>query len=602
MYKILLLLLVLVANSVLAAVPKLNFSDLISGPAAGLGDGNGSGVIVTVWGQYLGETQGSSTLSFVDSLGGVHENIHIYYWKNADGVLPGGPANLFESHKMQELAFSIPQAASGLGSIRVTVNGVLSNTLPFTIRNGAIYHVMSNGNDSSGNGSFSAPWETIGKALTEIEDPGSSIYVHDNLSTGNASTKRAVYWNKVSALSGYSNQYAIVAYPNSQPIVIGRSGFRNYRTGGQVVSKFSVFASNCDEGANGQIQNCDTNPSKYTSAIQTSAYGRVVANKITDVDGRCASGQQGAIVGNSLSVDRVSGSQILGNEVYEYGCEGTAKFQHTTYLSIRSGSDNEQVDPWRFGWNYLHDNHAKNGIHQYDENNSGLECGSPNGTVIINDNVIINQGGSGINVGANCPWTNDFDIYNNIIINAGLAADWDGIDPNTSNGGYTSAITIQDGGLMGNVRIHHNTFYTWNDDDQTESAQACLGLLGSQDNVRVVWDDNVCYATKDKHFVNNNWNGIQLLDNVSGNNNSWFYSGTNPVDAIFPSWDSAALLNDPLITLSVPQISVHNNSPLIGVSTTTLTHDVYGSPRLQNSTVGAVEFISADLIFFGGFE
>ncbi len=88
---------------------------------------------------------------------------------------------------------------------------------------------------------------------------------------------------------------------------------------------------------------------------------------------------------------------MFGNEIYEYGCARSSKLHHTTYLSIRSADKNLQLNPWRFGWNYLHDNHTKNGIHQYDESYKGPLCGSPNGTVIINDNVIINQAGSGDN-------------------------------------------------------------------------------------------------------------------------------------------------------------------------------------------------------------
>ncbi|VAW10371.1 hypothetical protein MNBD_BACTEROID03-1052 [hydrothermal vent metagenome] len=574
--------------------PRLNFTDLISGSGTGIGDNLGSGIIVSLWGNNLGDTQNSSEVKFRASNGTVYDVAHVYYWKNADGQLPSGPANLYASHKMQEIAISIPNVAQGAGELLVIVNGIESNPLPFTIRNGDIYHVMTSGDDNN-DGSFTNPWLTIDNALDEIDDPGATIYIHNNLSTGTPATKRAVYWNNASAASGYANQYGIIAYPNSQPMVIGRAGFWNYNTTGQVVSKFSVFTSNCDEGPNGQRINCATNPTNLTFGIQTSAYGRVIANTVTDRDGGCSSGQQGAIYGNFLSGDRVSGAKIFGNEVHEYGCAGSRKFHHATYMSIRSGSDNEQVDPWRFGWNYLHDNDVKNGIHQYDENNNGLECGSPNGTVIINDNVIINQAGSGINVGANCPWTNDFDIYNNIIINAGRAADWDGIDPTTSNGPYTSAITIQDGGLMGTMYIHDNTLHSWNGDNQSNGAEAGLGLLGGDDNVTILWENNVSYTTKDDPFVAPNWNGAQLVDNVSGDNNSWFYTGSNPVVAIVPTWDNGAMTTDPLITINNAQIEVDVNSPLAGSSNTTITHDVYGNPRSNPATLGAVENIDIPL-------
>lgn len=574
-----------------ASPPKLNFSDLISGPATGLNDSQGSGVIITVWGQHLGNAQNISTVTFTDSEDVVHSGAHVYYWKNADGELPGGPSNLKESHGMQEFAFSIPASAnSGPGEIQVAVDGKKSNALPFTIRAGAIYHVMNSGDDSSGTGSFSSPWKSIDNALNEIDAPGATIYVHDSISTGQPSDVRGVYWNDTLASSSLSNQFGIVAYPNSQPIVIGRSGFRNYRTEGQVISKISIFASDCDEDANGQPTNCATNPVNQSYGIQTSAWGRAVGNAITDRAGGCADGTQAAISGNALSGDRISGYQILGNEVYEYGCPGTSKLHHTTYLSVRSGEKNLQVDPWRFGWNYLHDNHTKNGIHQYDENNSGFECGSPNDTVIINDNVVVNQAGAGINIGTNCPWTNDFEVYNNVIINAGLALDWDGVDPDSSNGPNTSAITIMDGDLMGRVNVYNNTFHTWNDDNAARDTQACLGLQGTGDNTSIAWNNNLCYSDNDKPFINHSYSGPHLLDNISGSNNVWFYSGSTAMNAIPPSWDAGALTSDPLLTTSASILYVDRTSPIVKSTSRMTTHDVYGTPRAQISSPGAAEY------------
>ncbi len=564
---------------------------MISGPDTGIGDASGSGVIVTVWGQFLGASQGTSSIEYCDSTATCRAG-HVYYWKHADGVLPGGPANLYASHRMQEIAFSIPDSASGAGMIKVTV-GSDSTTLPFTVRPGNIYHVKSSGNDTTGDGSFGNPWASVGNALNQIESPGSTLYVHDSL-VSDSNPHRAVYWNKTAASSGLSNQFSIVAYPGSHPKAVGYSGFRNYTTEGQVVSKYEVYASECDEDSQGQPTNCAATPSlNLTYGIQTSAYGRAVGNAITDRPGGCADGQQGAISGNALNGrDRVSGYQILGNEVYEYGCTGSTKFHHTTYLSIRSGNDNLQIDPWRFGWNYLHDNHTKNGIHQYDENNSGTLCGSPKGTVIINDNVIINQSGAGINIGANCPWSNDFQVYNNVLVNFGLAFDWDGIDPNTTNGPNTSGISVQDGGLMGTVEIYNNTIHTWNDDDLANDTQACLGVQGKGDNVSIVWNNNVCYTNKDKPFFAAGCCGADVqLDNASGGNNLWYYSGSSPANAIPPGWDTNGSTENPLLSVVASILTIDEGSPLIGGDTSQrLSNDIYGVSRSTDSAIGAVQY------------
>jgi hypothetical protein len=590
-----LILLASMTTPLLAAAPKLNFSDLISGPGAGLGDALGSGVIVTIWGQNMGGSQSTSTVSFTDSGSNVKSAAHVYYWKNADGQLPGGPSNLYASHSMQEVAFSIPDSLSGAGTIHVNVGGQESNRIPFTIRDGNIYHIKSSGNDSTGNGSFGSPYLTVNTAFDKIDFAGSTLYVHDSIVSGSDTTGRAIYWNDSVASSGLSNQYAVVAYPNSKPSAIGHSGFRNYKVGGQVVSKFSIFASNCVEGSNGQPVNCATGSENNISyGIEASAFGRAIGNSITDKVGGCASGTQGAIAGNanSLNRDRVSLYQVLGNEIYEYGCVGSSKLHHTSYLSVRSGSANLQIPPWRFGWNYLHDNDAKNGIHQYDENNSGLECGSPNDTVIINDNVIVNQSGAGISIGANCPWTNDFEVYNNVLINVGLAADWDGVDPETANGPNTSGISVRDGGLTGTIVVFNNTIHAWNNDDSTRDTQACLGMQGTHNGVSVKWENNLCYTSKDKPFVAAGCCGAEVqLDNVTGSNNAWYYSGAAPTLAISPMWDSSPVIADPLVVIIGTQVIIGAGSPIIGKGTNSLlSHDIYGVARLQTPEIGAVEF------------
>ena len=78
------------------ATPHLNFSDLDSEPNTGNTDGVGSWAIVTVWENNLGESQKDSKI-FV----GEEEATAVYYWKNAYRQLSGGPANLYQYHKMQ---------------------------------------------------------------------------------------------------------------------------------------------------------------------------------------------------------------------------------------------------------------------------------------------------------------------------------------------------------------------------------------------------------------------------------------------------------------------------------------------------------------------
>src|SRR5499427_7702999 len=130
------------------ASPVLYFTDLASGPRCGNKDtsrgqiANQDGALVTVWGQNLGTSQGTSTIT----LGGVAPAA-IYYWGNA--TAPNcGAATLFNAYqKLQCIIFQVNHAtAPGAQNIVVTVGGVASNALSFTVRtSGEIFFVAPTG-------------------------------------------------------------------------------------------------------------------------------------------------------------------------------------------------------------------------------------------------------------------------------------------------------------------------------------------------------------------------------------------------------------------------------------------------------------------------
>lgn len=163
-----------------------------------------------------------------------------------------------------------------------------------------------------------------------------------------------------------------------------------------------------------------------TLGIETSDHGRVVGNAVTDLPDGCADGQAGAITGG---VDSVENTKIFGNYVFDYGCPETQKLHHTTYMTIRDVNRDPGVDPvqivaWEWGWNFLENNHAKNGIHNYDEDNTGTNsCGNMVTDLLIHDNVIVNQAGAGITITSQCGWSQDTYIYNNLLVDVGLPSD-----------------------------------------------------------------------------------------------------------------------------------------------------------------------------------
>lgn len=570
---------------------RLAFSDLISGPDTGLGDGLGSGVIVTVWGYGLKSAQGTSQIHFCDSENNCRVP-YVYYWKNADGQLPSGPANLYASHGMQEIAFSIPDSA-GLGKIRINVDGINSE-LPFTVRAGSIYHMKSTGSDlQSAPGTWNAAWRTLTRAIGESgygAPAGSTVYLHD-VALGSSTTVRAGFGRYTPAASGKENQFAVVAYPNQRPTLSGQIGLEPYRVSGMVASKLDVYASNYTSvDANDQHTGSPiSSVPRSTFAIETSKDGRVIANRITDLPGGCASGMNGAIVGGRENASNV---KIYGNEIHDYGCAGSSKLHHTTYMSVRSDGDDLQVEPWEFGYNYLHDNPAKFGIHQFDQDYgtaTGL-CGDLTGPLRIHNNVIVNQGGGGISIGSQCNWTMDAYIENNIIINAGLPAAWDGININTSDGAENGAISIRDsgspptGGLTGTMYVRNNLIYKTN--HNLIANQSCFGFQGSSDNVRVEFDANICHFEVNAPYIGIGYLSDSKADNITGSRNVFFsLNGTN----VPPAWDTQKITSNPMLTRVGSKFLVNEGSPVIGRAPIYLSFDIYGKEKSGTSNIGPVQ-------------
>ncbi len=584
--------------------PVLNFTDIINGPSTGLNDGNGSGAIVTIWGQNLGLEQGASKVMFKDSAGSIKEVSHVYYWKAADGKKPSGPADLYTSHNMIEIAVSIPESVVGAGEIYVQLNDepipfeqnlkefaneisgpAKSNSLPFTVRDGAIYHVKKMGSNTEGDGSFCKPWSTISQlsygAAKKIA-PGDLIYVHDGVNEIDGDNGR----NKTTGLylSGHKgtaeSQTAFVAYPNARVLAQGVNiGIGFYKNSGVVISKYVVKAGNHLMPSNNNIL------PKSTAAIgiQTSQFGRIVANEVTQTDGMCVSGMQGAISGNAKSFDAVSNLKVLGNYIHDWGCDQSSHFGHVTYLSNRSAGK-WPVEAWQYGWNHLLNNKSKFGLHSYDETYSG-QCGDVLGTIVINSNVVNGQKGPGISLGAKnskgiC-WNVEVEIYSNILINTGLG-------PADENGVSSSAIRIVDKGLDSKISIFNNTVYNWAS-PELAGRKTAIEVSGYQDNVEIDLHNNIFYTDEDFRFE---FNDAQFKDNLNGRNNIWYSSVGNPVLAIAPVWDLQPIIFD-------PQLIYSNGSLSFGAETSAesagiplgIRQDILGNRPAYIPTVGAIEFV-----------
>ena len=565
-------------------------SDLISGPATGLGDGLGDGVIVTVWGFGLGSSQGGSGVGFRDSAGTFRPAAHVYYWKDADGQLPGGPANMFESHGMQEIAFSIPGAsASGAGTLEVTVGGETA-TLPFTVRAGTIAHIADTGSDGSGSGTWASPWATIEYVFDDEQiAPGTIVYARDSLDGSLTSTGSAIQTSTgtTAPSATLAAQSAVIAYPNAQCTVSGRRGIWLTRISGVVCSKINTLtSSNADSTAPDGIGS-DLG-SGATFGIAVGKDFRVVGCRLEEQPGRKSSGSQGALVSNvSLTGTGPDNARVFCCEVVDYGANGSSQQHHTTYFAIRA-DDDPTLDAWEVGWLYLHGCRANLGVHNWDKDNTGQpenSAGNVNGTIAVHDCVIVDQGGAGLSTGTGPDWGCDFHYYNNVLINVGLAHDWDGVDTETVTGASPRGIAFVDGNLASGTThyVENNLVIGWNGDRIVNRNEAAFW---TEEDENVILRNNIFVDTQGDQFTahSDGSTGISADTNV-------YYSIPGNGGAGIPGYESNAITTDPQVAINGVRVSVGNSALAdAGVATTaTILRDIYGAVRTGTIDIGPVE-------------
>lgn len=543
MLKYILLIWVLMSGVSNAATPILNFSDLIAGPKTGNTDGVGSGAIVTLWGNNLGSSQGTSKVYVGDV-----EATAIYYWKDADGQLPGGPSDLKTYHKMQEVCFAVPATSvDGANTIKVVVGGTTSNELPFTVRSGNIRFVKSGGSDT-GAGTWSNPWASIpyiGTGAGGVLASGDIVY-----SVGVDTTSGLVINNGV-------DDYGIIAYPNTQV------EFSGHGQGGYVVYNYGTNPS--ESLVFSKIKTtCDTTGS---SGFSPSRNARWIGLEITGPT--AYNGMSGAIGGSAS--EQAGGGSLLGLYVHHYGVDNDvptagnvssetygvswSQLQHLFYLSQRSST--VHVDGYTIAWGHYTDNPMYQGIHIYDMNTT-LGWDSP---LYIHDNVVKNQRGNAINVDLPNTTCNAIYIYNNIAIS------------DSSDVYNSSAIRINSTCSGQPIYVLNNTFYGYN-------------VQNSISGTGIIYRNNAMVDTKGVTFM-------QYAPATHSNN--IFYSGVSTSQPIWASSESGNVIGNPLFTnATLYDFSLQLTSPLINAGydiSSIVQSDFVGTTR-GSVDIGAFEYVN----------
>lgn len=210
-YFITLLLLVInflfISDSAGAETPRLFFSDLLSGPKKGWNGERTKGAAVTIWGLGFGSHRGSNYVAINGAK--LFDDSDYAEWGTTD-TANGIPRGL------ERIVFWLNNNChDGAGAITVTVNGVASNQLPFTVRSGKIHFVAPNGKDNNNGRTISSPWQHLQK-FAELS-PGDILYARGgeyiSLNHNGANAQILLY-----NLDGTAdNPIALVGYPEEIP-------------------------------------------------------------------------------------------------------------------------------------------------------------------------------------------------------------------------------------------------------------------------------------------------------------------------------------------------------------------------------------------------
>lgn len=586
----------------LASSPLIAFTDIISGPASGLGDGLGSGAIVTLWGWGFGSTQGSSQVYFTDSLGTKRAAAYIYYWKKADGVAPSGPSPLWDSHCMQEIAVSVPAgSATGLGYWTVEGTTGISPAMPFTIRTGNIYWCApaADGGNNANTGTYASPREYVNGDINSTNAPTDGGMGNQGLVAGDIVYSRGVTEPTFTSngtecgmylrgLNGTPNnddsqQIAILPYPGTHCLITSHArGVNCYLTTGIVIAKYVIEA--------GSKLASDTDPANIGAGLQSlstyhvggSMFGRIIGNEFQQPTGYVVNGWDGTV---TCGGDGGDGLVVLGNHGADLGNDYTSHFWHMMYFSVRSGGY-VNTNGMTVNYNFFERCKGHDGIHFYDTNQ---QTPTPDltGPIRINYNVIIDQRDAGIYVGTDNAGSPEWhpsllQIVGNVLKRCGVGK---AAEPN--NGTLPVGISVGGDIVATNVQIDSNITYSISDYDSRNATNAqtaahiAVGFTVNPTTLSIT--NNIHYDDQDIRFL--------YLTGASspttGDSNCFYTTASSPQLAIPPATFTNNITTNPLVYEINNGMTLDSTSPASGTASAAkvATTNLYG---VASNNIGAI--------------
>jgi hypothetical protein len=536
--------------------PVLFFSDLISGPASGNSDTTFSatgGVYVTLYGNFLTsptavQLNGNSCLTTVSAPGP-------WMW-------------------YQRMVVKLGTSCTS-GKFTVTTASGTSNGLPFTVRSGNIYFVSTKGNDSTGTGSFSAPWATLLKARGAIA-PGDTVYGENGVSQ---TTDDGTGWDTcflLDANSGTSgNSKALVAYPGAT-VTVGNGAVNACGTG--IRSKgngnnFWVFAELTLAGYGTSLNSYDDQD------------WRIIGNTMTCPNAP-VNAEAGCLDPGGDGSSNTFNYRIFGNNVNHAATNNPPGSVTTLYHGVYLSEFHHNVD---FGWNTIAFVMGGRCFQQH------VNVGPGDYDLHIHDNVIHDCPEDGIVSTTTNPNLGTVELYNNIIYNAGQ-----GPNP-VDGGGAWNCINLQGwsnsgvSGESGSYHVYNNTLYgcgtITNPNDGTGGNGGFMWSPGNTTSKSAIFSNNITYLISGSPALY--FPSDSTPSSVSGANNLFFGNGTAPTGSSI----TGSLNSNPSL-VNVASADFHlsaSSSPANGAGSTSSfvsTYDHDGRIRPSPPSIGAYEYSS----------
>ena len=513
--------------------PTIFYTDLQSGPNSG-GDTQGafSGVYVTLYGNFFGTSQGSSTVT----LNGA----------NCLRVVSWGTTWLWYQKLVVQLGSSCTT-----GNLVVTVNGQASNASIFTVRAGNIYCISTGGSDSNSGKFPSTCWATMANAAN-VMVAGDTVYLENGVVNTTVSAFQAVVNIAGNPGGTATSPIAFVAYPGATATI------GDYNT-----SPWAI-----------RVPQIGDSPAYYVIAGLTirgqagidlfqSDHFWVIGN-----DASCSGGNGYGCYHPDTSTNLF----FYGNNVHNIS--GNGKLYHGMYFTTNSNH------AW-VGWNLVDPdpNHTGTagcrGIQFYSTG------GSDQYDIHVHDNIIRDTICDGLNMNTVNPALGTVEAYNNVIYHAGT-----GPDPQGQGSAYSCIYVNTMNGATANPLIYNNSMYDCGSRGIDEWGALIVAIPSTVTN-------NAVYmlASPNEPYIAG---GSVACSSLTGSHNLWFGNGTSPCASnltsslnVNPSYSSTTLGSINL----VPQ----TGSPLFGAGVTlaSVARDITGAPRPNPPSIGAYDVATA---------